>query len=173
MFRKLYTLHSLDLFSVVDICSMNLYELCYMFIITQIARFMWQTWSPPGSCRSRWAQCWPHEPWYQGTSLSLVDRMIPPWSVSDPPPPPPPPPPHTHTHTHTHTQEKKNHSIELQRKTIRHKIIAHFYFGCMIRLIYIFMSRCVSFHLPYFHASNGTLFLPSTLVLFYHRHSLD
>ena len=28
---------------------------------------MGPTWDPPGSCRPRWAPCWPHEPCYQGT----------------------------------------------------------------------------------------------------------
>ena len=33
---------------------------------SQITRFMGPTWGPPGSCRPRWAPCWPHEPCYQG-----------------------------------------------------------------------------------------------------------
>ena len=35
-------------------------------VATQIAKFMGPTWGPPGSCRPRWAPCWPHEPCYQG-----------------------------------------------------------------------------------------------------------
>ena len=33
---------------------------------SQIAKFMGPIWGPPGSCRPRWAPCWPHEPCYQG-----------------------------------------------------------------------------------------------------------
>ena len=33
-------------------------------ITTLIASFMGPTWGPPGSCRPRWAPCWPHEPCY-------------------------------------------------------------------------------------------------------------
>ena len=29
------------------------------------SKFMGPTWGPPGSCRSRWPPCWPHEPCYQ------------------------------------------------------------------------------------------------------------
>ena len=38
-------------------------------VTTQIAKFMGSTWGPPGSCRPRWAPCWPHEPCYQGRTI--------------------------------------------------------------------------------------------------------
>ena len=36
---------------------------------SQIARFTWPTWGPPGSCRPSWAPCRPHEHCYQGSVL--------------------------------------------------------------------------------------------------------
>ena len=34
--------------------------------LSHITRFMWPIWGPPGSCRPRWAPCWPHESCYRG-----------------------------------------------------------------------------------------------------------
>ena len=36
---------------------------------SQITRFTWPIWGPPGSCRPRWAPCGPHEPCYLGWSV--------------------------------------------------------------------------------------------------------
>ena len=41
----------------------------------QIAKFMGPTWGPPGSCRPRWAPCWPHELCYQRRTCSKSIKM--------------------------------------------------------------------------------------------------
>ena len=41
--------------------------------ITQIARFTWPPWSPPGA--DRWAPCWPHEPCYQGSLYQMYKHI--------------------------------------------------------------------------------------------------
>ena len=48
----------------------------------QIAKFVGPTWGPPGSCRPRWAPCWPHKPCYQGRTTdhyweSTCEQWIP------------------------------------------------------------------------------------------------
>ena len=47
---------------------------------SQMAKCMGPTWSPPGSRRSRWAPCWPHEPYYQGcNNITTAYSHAPPW----------------------------------------------------------------------------------------------
>ena len=44
-------------------------------IPSQIAKFMWPTWGPPGGPVSpRWAPHWPHEPCYQGCVISQTTQ---------------------------------------------------------------------------------------------------
>ena len=39
---------------------------------SQIARFMWPTCGPPGSCRPQMGPYWPHEPCYQGCYRKIL-----------------------------------------------------------------------------------------------------
>ena len=51
---------------------------------SQIARFMWQPWDPPGSCHPRWTPCWPHELCYQGSLTPLNHSLISPHPFTHP-----------------------------------------------------------------------------------------
>ena len=64
-------------FAIIFACMFFLLLVCVLFlwIYTQIARFVGPTWGPPGSCRSQMAPCWPHEPCYQRNIVSYFAVM--------------------------------------------------------------------------------------------------
>ena len=61
------------------ICSMiDLYEIYHIvhssyLEVTQIARFVWPTWGPPGAARTQVGPRWPHESCYQ---LSFIQQLM-------------------------------------------------------------------------------------------------